>query len=194
MRRAYRAPALAAGAAALFVVLSAVRADERPRTAPAPVRPVLPPTAPTRVVPVVPVLPKQPPTSKIVEIRPGATVKRTCSSSVVRVSVCNGETCEHVLTAPCAPYGCDAKGEWCASSCSSDANCAEGSVCATTTGKCAWMPTRCIDNFAIKSPNGQVESCMPYRCLANACQQQCATNSDCAPGWSCEDGTACVKK
>jgi hypothetical protein len=155
-------------------------------------RPLTRPTgpAPTRA----PLVRSSAPTAKIVSIQSGAKVKRVCAASVVRVSVCNGDACEHLLNAPCAPYGCDAKAEWCAASCVTDKDCAEGSVCATTTGKCAWMPTRCTDAFTIRSANGQTQSCAPYKCLANACQQQCVTSGDCASGYVCQDGVACVKQ
>jgi hypothetical protein len=38
------------------------------------------------------------------------------------------------------------------------------------------------------SPSSQQTSCLPYRCAAGVCQQQCAAPADCAPGYGCSSG------
>jgi MYXO-CTERM domain-containing protein len=53
------------------------------------------------------------------------------------------------------------------------------------TGKCAQATATCADAFTVMTAGGMLVSCAPYKCLNGACQQQCVTNNDCAPGYDC---------
>ena len=140
--------------------------------------------------------PAGPPTARrgAIPVLAGATVQKACSGNVVHVSICRDpQHCTEALTAPCAPYGCDADKRWCASSCVTTADCSAGSACDTTTSKCAMMPNQCADAFTVVTGGSQIESCSPYRCLGGRCAQQCQTEADCADGYSCHDHVACVR-
>jgi hypothetical protein len=167
-------------------------ADARPAPAPRPTPIPTPlPTIGTRP-PIVTPAPR-PEIAGEIFVPPGSTVKKTCDHDVVHVSICADAThCRQALTAPCAPYGCDAQKTWCASSCTTTADCAWGSACATTTGKCAIMPNQCVDAFSVQTASGQIASCAPYRCKIGMCQQQCQTDADCSQGYTCRDSVACV--
>jgi MYXO-CTERM domain-containing protein len=103
---------------------------------------------------------------------------------------CDGSgSCTTPTTKTCNPYTCDSGA--CKTTCASDTDCAQGSVCDTTKGLCAVAGATCLDAFTVKQPNGQTQSCSPYKCLGGACQQQCTTASDCAPGYDCS-GSSCV--
>src|SRR5262249_2887289 len=45
----------------------------------------------------------------------------------------------------------------------------------------------CKDDFTLQDANGQVESCVPYKCVGGVCQQQCQSGNDCAAGYDCQN-------
>lgn len=112
----------------------------------------------------------------------------SCSGDVVQPEgKCDGVgTCTIPNTSNCAPYTCDTATTACTTSCASDAQCAQGSTCDVTTGKCAASAATCVDSATVKLPNGQTQSCAPYKCVAGGCQQQCTADSDCVAGYQCE--------
>ncbi|MBK7581893.1 MAG: hypothetical protein IPI67_17000 [Myxococcales bacterium] len=99
--------------------------------------------------------------------------------------------CALPSTKNCLPYACNAGSGACNATCSSDTDCAQGAKCDTTQGKCAVTSATCSDPFTVLLPNGQSQSCSPYRCVGGACQQQCSSANDCATGFTCE-GAVCV--
>lgn len=117
----------------------------------------------------------------------------SCTGDVTQpAGSCDGAgLCSVPATKNCLPYGCNATTGACYATCSSDAECAQGSKCDTSQGKCAVSAATCKDATTVIQPNGQEVSCVPYKCLAGACQQQCSQSSDCASGYVCQ-GTACV--
>jgi MYXO-CTERM domain-containing protein len=117
----------------------------------------------------------------------------SCTGDVsTAAATCDGTgSCAAGSTAPCSPYGCDATTGVCRKSCTGDGDCAQGGLCDTTTGKCAVATATCLDATTVKLPNGQSQSCEPYKCKAGKCQQQCSTQSDCADGFLCQ-GASCV--
>jgi MYXO-CTERM domain-containing protein len=122
---------------------------------------------------------------------PGAGVScapASCTGDVATPAAsCDGTgQCAGVTTTPCNPYACDATTGACKVACVSDTDCSQGSVCDTTSGKCATATATCADAFTVALPNGQEQSCEPYRCVAGKCQQQCSTTADCAPGFECQ--------
>lgn len=128
--------------------------------------------------------------------QPGADCDTTCTgdvSSVFRKTE-NGQ-CKLWFRVPCNPYGCDSASGVCRETCTTDATCAQGSVCDTTRGQCAPMSTVCADPSTVRSANGQTQSCSPYKCLGGACIPYCESGGDCAIGYSCETKSGrCVKK
>jgi hypothetical protein len=112
----------------------------------------------------------------------------SCSGDVVQPEgKCDGVgTCTIPNTSNCVPYTCDSATTACTTSCASDGQCAQGSTCNATTGKCASSAATCADSTTVKLPNGQTQSCEPYKCLGGACQQQCTDDSDCVAGHHCE--------
>ena len=117
----------------------------------------------------------------------------SCTGDVAQPpGICDGAgLCALPTTKNCVPYACNATTGVCQASCSSDAECAQGAKCDTNTGKCASTSATCKDPTTVLLPNGQTESCSPYKCLGGACQQQCSVPGDCAPGYTCE-ATECV--
>jgi len=46
----------------------------------------------------------------------------------------------------------------------------------------------------VKQPNGQTQSCMPYKCVGGSCQNVCSTGGDCGPGYVCNASVGiCIK-
>ena len=117
----------------------------------------------------------------------------SCTGDVAQPpGICDGAgLCSLPTTKNCVPYACNATTGVCQASCSSDAECAQGAKCDTNTGKCASTSATCKGPTTVLLPNGQTESCSPYKCLGGACQQQCSVPGDCAPGYTCE-ATECV--
>jgi MYXO-CTERM domain-containing protein len=119
----------------------------------------------------------------------------SCSGDVSQpAGTCDGAgLCSLLPTQNCLPYACKSATGVCGSTCASDTDCAQGAKCDTNTGKCAVTAATCKDATTLLQPNGQSESCVPYKCVGGACQQQCSSGSDCAPGYVCQ-GTACVSE
>ncbi len=129
-------------------------------------------------------------------VYPGATAFCTgtkCVGSVFEPWTCDGQgSCVKGTSQDCGSYACDATANACKTTCSGDGDCATGSKCNTSTGQCAQQGTTCKDPYTVKQANGQEQSCEPYKCVAGACQQQCTTDDDCAPGNGCNASNACV--
>ena len=125
----------------------------------------------------------------------GPDCDSTCMGNVATVYRKNdGGNCETWFRFACAPYNCDEAAGLCRAFCQSDAECAQGSQCDTTTGMCAMVSARCVDSTTVKMPNGQTESCTPYKCLGGSCRNVCATKNDCTSGFSCNtSAAACLK-
>jgi hypothetical protein len=121
----------------------------------------------------------------VVPVGPDMSVRTTCSGDVAHLATCAGSSCTEVATFNCLPYTCDRNGLQCTASCVSDSDCGQGAVCNTTRGECASTPATCADTFAVKTADGMLVSCGPYKCLNGACQQQCVTSNDCAAGFTC---------
>ena len=128
--------------------------------------------------------------------QPGADCDTTCIgdvSSVFRKT--ESGQCKLWFRVPCNPYGCESAAGVCREGCTSEADCAQGSVCDTTTGQCAPMSTACLDAHTVRNANRQTQSCLPYPCVAGACKSHCDDLNDCGPGFSCELSTRrCIKK
>lgn len=116
-----------------------------------------------------------------------------CTGDVSQpAGTCDGAgLCSQLSTKNCLPYGCNAASGVCNTTCASDTECAQGAKCDTNTGKCAVTSATCKDATTVLLPNGQSESCVPYKCVGGACQQQCSTTTDCADGYICQ-GSSCV--
>lgn len=106
---------------------------------------------------------------------------------------CDGSgTCMSARPGSCIPYTCAERSGQCLTSCSSDAECAAGSVCNLGAGRCVVTTMTCKDATTVIHPDGTLVSCAPYRCAAGACRDACALPLDCADGFTCETGT-CVE-
>jgi hypothetical protein len=116
-----------------------------------------------------------------------------CTGDVSQpAGTCDGVgVCALPTTKNCAPYGCNSTAGTCKASCAGDADCSQGATCNTSNGQCTTGAATCQDATTVKLANGQTQSCVPYKCLGGACQQQCSSANDCAPGYACA-GTACV--
>jgi len=116
-----------------------------------------------------------------------------CTGDVLQpAGNCDGAgACALPSTKNCAPYACDDTSGTCKSSCVANGDCSQGATCDSTSGQCTTGSATCQDAYTVKLANGQTQSCAPYKCVGGACQQQCSTSGDCAPGYSCS-GTQCV--
>jgi MYXO-CTERM domain-containing protein len=119
----------------------------------------------------------------------------SCTGDTLQpAGTCDGNGgCSIPTTSNCVPYACDTAVGSCKATCVSDGDCAQGSKCDTTTGKCAVTSATCKDEHTVLLPNGQEQSCEPYKCVGGACQQQCSTSDDCAAGYECQ-GNQCVSE
>jgi hypothetical protein len=117
----------------------------------------------------------------------------SCTGDVTQpASSCDGAgACKAPSTQNCLPYTCDTTTGACKTSCAMDGDCSQGAKCNTTTGKCAVTTATCKTPYSVAQPNGQEESCMPYKCVGGACVDSCSANADCAPGYECNAPT-CV--
>jgi MYXO-CTERM domain-containing protein len=105
---------------------------------------------------------------------------------------CDGAgACTIPATANCLPYTCDSATGACKTTCTFDGDCSQGAKCDTSTGKCAVTTATCKGPYTVAQPNGQEESCAPYKCVGGACVDSCSTDNDCAPGYDC-DAPTCV--
>lgn len=116
-----------------------------------------------------------------------------CTGDVSQpAGTCDGTgSCSVPATQNCVPYACDAAAGTCKTSCASDADCGQGAKCDTASGKCAVTSATCKDEHTVLLPNGQEQSCEPYKCVGGACQQQCTSDTDCASGFEC-NAPSCV--
>jgi hypothetical protein len=117
----------------------------------------------------------------------------TCQGdSLIPASVCDGAgVCNPQAAVSCLPYSCDTNGKQCFATCTTTLECGGGAAC-DGTGSCVIVTGgTCKDDFTVELPDGTEASCVPYKCLAGKCQQQCVTSGDCAAGYACA-GSACV--
>ncbi len=115
------------------------------------------------------------------------------NDSVQPPSHCDGTgQCAAPSLTDCGDYGCDTATGACKTTCTTNADCKGGAVCDASSSTCSSEGATCADEYTVKAPNGSLSSCNGYKCVAGACQQQCATQTDCAPGYDCQ-GTQCVK-
>lgn len=100
--------------------------------------------------------------------------------------------CPAVATTACAPYACDVATPTCKKTCATSADCAPGSKCDASIGKCASASVCSGDNLSVISPGEAAISCGAFVCSAGACLKSCATVSDCAAPDVCDPSGACV--
>ncbi len=129
-------------------------------------------------------------------VLPGASTQCSASSctgdSLTPPGTCDSAGgCSVPVPKSCAPYACSAGA--CKLTCANDGDCAAGATCDTNKGLCAVSGATCTDAFTVKQPNGQTQSCSPYKCVGGACQQQCVNGNDCATGYDCV-ASSCVPK
>jgi hypothetical protein len=130
------------------------------------------------------------------QCRPSAPQGKACgaddcvdASAVTKA--CNGFGACKSTASSCLPYACDAASATCKTSCVTESDCAAGASCDTVSGQCAIVGAICKDAYTVQQPNGQEQSCAPYRCVGGACMDACTTTSDCAPGYAC-DAPTCI--
>lgn len=126
---------------------------------------------------------------------PGPDCDSTCLGNVSTVyRKSEAGQCHVWFRLPCTPYDCDEPAGVCRQECQYNGQCAQGSLCDTSTGLCAVASSRCEDAFTVKQPNGQAQSCMPYKCVGGSCQNVCSTGGDCGPGYACNASVGvCIK-
>jgi len=113
------------------------------------------------------------------------------SGQETRARGCDGAgSCASVESRACAPYVCG--GAACRTQCEVDSDCVDGNTCDLVTRKCVIAAT-CEGDHAVKSPDGNVRDCAPFRCSSGRCGDACTDSSACAPGYVCDTGsTRCV--
>jgi hypothetical protein len=112
--------------------------------------------------------------------------------SFVATARCDGAGgCATPFPTSCVPYACAASG--CLTSCASAADCADGYAC--NAGACEAPAARCSDDrSAAIDRDGLITACGKYLCRSDGtCGTNCASSTDCAPGFLCEVAShACV--
>ncbi len=119
------------------------------------------------------------------------SMSTSCSAAVATVTVCQGLDCSTKLRYPCAPFGCDAQGKTCGTSCSISKDCAPGHECDYVTQQCVPVSYRCGYGKVIASWGAEY-SCDGHACQAGACVAHCGSNLNCVDGYSCVNNR-CVK-
>jgi hypothetical protein len=119
---------------------------------------------------------------------PGAPVVCAAAQCVdgreTSVRGCDGAgACTMAASRDCAPYRCGATA--CPTQCQDDSECVEGNSCDIVTRKCVITAT-CEGPHAVKSPDGIVTSCAPFRCAGGRCIDACNDSSACAAGFVCD--------
>lgn len=120
---------------------------------------------------------------------------RCDNDSSVGESTCDGAgECAVGKTQDCGEFACNGDSGVCRTECMTSRDCKRGGVCDTSsgTGTCNSTEATCEGAFSVKSADGVVSFCEGYRCLNNACQQQCGKNNDCADGYVCRQ-RACIE-
>ncbi len=123
----------------------------------------------------------------------GATV--VCAAASCTDGKATGEArcdgaghCPAPTAISCAPYAC--AGGLCKATCASNADCQTGSVCDGASGKCFAVSTCSADGTSSIAPNGQTQSCAPYRCGTDGtCHSVCLTDADCSSPNVCDKPT-----
>ncbi len=101
---------------------------------------------------------------------PDAECPSTCAlnvSSVYRKT--DSDQCRLWFRVPCNPYNCDKANGVCRDWCQTNADCAQGAHCNTSTNMCADYGVRCKDGNALLLSNGFEISCAPGKCRGDAC-------------------------
>lgn len=113
----------------------------------------------------------------------------SCSKDATFVYKANKkDKCELNFVFSCFPYACDADGKFCGTGCKGDKDCAVGAVCNVSYGRCTTVGTLCYDPYTVIQTDGVKQSCLPYKCAAGNCQQQCTKSSECSSGYKCKKG------
>lgn len=87
----------------------------------------------------------------------------------------------------CFPYTCATDTKTCRTGCTSNTDCAAGTIC--QDGRCAIpAPPRCSEDFLTSIGPYGTDSCAPYKCNASSglCQRDCRTSKDCDPMSRCD--------
>lgn len=108
-----------------------------------------------------------------------------CSSGSQTPSTCDGlGACVVGMSRACAPFAC-ADDQVCATTCTADAQCADGFRC--SGGSCVPPAvSKCGDDGVSVVTEGKApESCAPARCKAGRCVESCSSSDDCVPGFLC---------
>jgi hypothetical protein len=109
-------------------------------------------------------------------------------------SRCDGNgNCAGGSTKTCVPYVCG--DVTCRTSCTADAQCANGYTCNLATNHCEAGTVCSADGTSqISADTNVTKPCAPYVCEAGKCRADCATSGDCAAGAVCDTTThTCVQ-
>ena len=83
----------------------------------------------------------------------------------------------------------------CATTCETNTGCIDNAYCDTSTATAVCKPIQpqscTADAVATIAFDGTKTSCGSYRCAGDSCLTTCATNRDCADGFSCTEGVCC---
>ncbi|HEY4393791.1 MAG TPA: hypothetical protein VGP64_06995 [Polyangia bacterium] len=102
----------------------------------------------------------------------GCTPATCTSGAATAARTCDGAgTCQAATPASCAPFGCNAAGTACNTTCTSNADCAAPATCNTTTKSCGLGPngTSCTSGATCNSG-----FCAQGLCCATACTGICS--------------------
>jgi hypothetical protein len=119
-----------------------------------------------------------------------------CAGNVAQPpSFCDGNgTCTAATTKNCTPYACDSATNACRASCKVRSDCASGAECNTGTAQCAPASSMCKDATTVIEPSGSETSCLPYKCNAGKCGDNCTLDDDCGSGFGCKKAQCVISE
>lgn len=112
----------------------------------------------------------------------------TCSAQPGKCTPVPGGT----KATKCVGFRCDGVSLACKTRCEKDEDCAAGFSCDVPSGQCISAGARCADAQTVRTREGALVACAPFKCLAAACTSSCVSVDDCTAPAVCDDRGQCV--
>ncbi|MBI5535808.1 MAG: hypothetical protein HY898_24025 [Deltaproteobacteria bacterium] len=113
----------------------------------------------------------------------------SCANGVQTNKTCDGNgTCKESGTKPCTPYLCDGDKQ-CLASCTTEKDCVAGDVCMNKQCGAPGATCETSNDHTLRTGDGTLTDCSPYKCIGNACKPSCTSVDDCVSPNVCTPDT-----